>query len=79
MRQPFALSRSPDGLGNKDVLHRKRLKEEPSLKKKKRKKFFIYLREREHESMSRGGTEGESDSPLSREPDTGLDPTTLGS
>jgi len=28
--------------------------------------------------MSGGGAEGEADSPLNREPDTGLDPRTLG-
>ena len=48
------------------------------------KKDFIYLfeRERERESMSREGgaeREGEADSLLSREPDVGLDPRTLGS
>jgi len=37
--------------------------------------------EREKESMNGGGVEGEgeADSPLSREPDVGLDPRTLGS
>ena len=46
---------------------------------------FIYLFERNREkegvseSMSRGKAEGEADSPLSREPDIGLDPRTLGS
>jgi len=35
------------------------------------------MREREH--MRGGGSEGETDSPLSREPDAGLDPGTPGS
>ena len=47
--------------------------------------WFIYLRERESTlvqgSMSRGraGGEEEADAPLSREPNVGLDPRTLGS
>jgi len=49
-------------------------------------KDFIYLRERENETDTErtqtGGAaegEGEAGSLLSREPDTGLDPRTLGS
>ena len=48
-------------------------------------KKFTYLRDREHEQAGGGGggcgVEGkeEADSPLSREPDTGLDPRTPGS
>jgi len=38
-----------------------------------KKILFIYLRERKGE----GETEGEADSPLSREPDAGLNPRTL--
>ena len=46
--------------------------------------FFLrfYLFERERESRQAGEAaegEGEAGSPLSREPDVGLDPTTLGS
>ena len=45
-----------------------------------KKILFIYLRERVRENISRGrGAEGEADSSLSREPDSGLDPRTLGS
>ena len=42
--------------------------------------LLIYLREREREHKQGGGAEGEreTDSPLSREPDVGLDPRTLG-
>jgi len=36
-------------------------------------------RERERESTAGGVGEGEADSPLSREPNAGLDPRTLGS
>jgi len=39
-------------------------------------KDFIYLFERAREG---GVSEGEADSPLSREPDVGLDPETPGS
>ena len=44
----------------------------------------IYLRERERAlwvptCKHEGGAEGEADSPLSKEPDAGLDPRTLGS
>ena len=39
--------------------------------------FCFYFREREKESISRGGAEGDVDSPLSGEPDAGLDPRTL--
>ena len=39
---------------------------------------FIYLPEREHKQGEQQ-TEGESGSPLSREPNAGLDPRTLGS
>ena len=43
--------------------------------------FILFERERQHEwrSMSGGEAEGEkeADSPLSREPDVGLDPRTL--
>jgi len=42
--------------------------------------LFIYLTEREREGAQvGGGEEGEAGSPLSREPDTGLDSRTLGS
>jgi len=46
--------------------------------------LFIYLREKERErTLTRaqvgGGAEGEAGSPLSWEPDVGLDPRTLGS
>ena len=38
------------------------------------------MKERERENMSRGeGQEGEACSPLSRDPDMGLDPRILGS
>ena len=48
------------------------------------KKKFIYLRKREDEreresAWAGGGLQGEADSPLSRDPDVGLDPRTLGS
>ena len=36
--------------------------------------LFIYLTERESTVGRRAEGEGEADSPLSREPDTGLDP-----
>ena len=40
--------------------------------------LFIYLREREHkQGWEEKGAEGEADSPLSREPDEGLDPRIL--
>ena len=46
-------------------------------------KDFIYLFESERAHEHRGGAEGEGEgeagSPLSREPDAGLDPRTLGS
>ena len=43
-------------------------------------KDFIYLRETEHAQAEEGAEgEGEADSPLSREPDAGLYPRTLGS
>ena len=42
-------------------------------------KDFIYLFERERAHKRGSGAEGEADSPLSREPDAGLDPRTLGS
>ena len=50
----------------------------------KRFYLFIYLRVRERErerkkTQAGGGTEGEADSPLSREPDVGLHPRALGS
>ena len=48
--------------------------------------LFIYfcVRERERDwelehTQAGGGAEGEADTPLSREPDPGLDPRTLGS
>ena len=41
--------------------------------------FFIYLRGRESEDEAEGEEEGEADSPLSRDPDEGLDPRVLGS
>jgi len=43
--------------------------------------ILLYFREQERESRSRGGAEreGEADSSLSREPNVGLDPRTLGS
>jgi len=37
----------------------------------------VHVREREHKQGERQ-TEGEAGSPLSREPDAGLDPRTLG-
>ena len=40
---------------------------------------FIYLRKREHEQGRGAEREAEADSPLSREPDAGLNPRTLGS
>ena len=41
--------------------------------------LFIYLRERKRaRKRTKGGAEGEADSPLSREPEVGLDPRTLG-
>ena len=41
-------------------------------------KYLIYLTEREKERAQAGREgEGEADSPLSREPDLGLDPRTL--
>ena len=45
------------------------------------KKDFIYVYDRERALTSRGLAEGEGEagSPLSREPDVGLDPRTLGS
>ena len=44
------------------------------------KKDFMYLFEREKERSQAGGErEGEVDSLLSREPDAGYDPRTLGS
>jgi len=54
------------------------------------KRFYLFERERDRqtdrESTQAGGAaegategEGEAGSPLSREPDAGLDPTTLGS
>ena len=45
-------------------------------------KDFIYLSERERDRAQAGGeaeAEGEAGSPLSKEPDAGLDPRTLGS
>ena len=46
----------------------------------KKKILFIFLTERERErEQARGAREGEADSPLSREPNAGLDPRTLGS
>ena len=43
-----------------------------------KKRVFIYLTERERERAQAGGVaEGEACSPLSVEPDTGLDPKTL--
>ena len=40
--------------------------------------FFIYLTERDHKQAERQAEgEGEAGSPLSREPDSGLDPRTL--
>ena len=41
-------------------------------------KYFIYLTEREHK-QGQQQAEGEAGSPLSREPNMGLDPRTLGS
>ena len=38
---------------------------------------LIYLRERKIEYKQKWEAEGEADSPLSREPDVGLDPRTL--
>ena len=43
----------------------------------KKKIVFIYLREREHEQRREAEGEGEAGSPLSREPDRGLQPRTL--
>ena len=51
------------------------------------KRFYLFEREREERERERereqstagGGGEGEADSLLSREPDVGLDPRTLGS
>uniref|UniRef100_M3XYM3 Uncharacterized protein n=1 Tax=Mustela putorius furo TaxID=9669 RepID=M3XYM3_MUSPF len=40
--------------------------------------LFIHLRERQSTSRETGRGEGEADSPLSREPDVGLNPRTLG-
>lgn len=42
-------------------------------------KGFIYLSERKGESTNRGGAEGETGSLLSKDPNAGLDPRTLGS
>ena len=42
-----------------------------------KKILFIYLKERERERMGGEGAEGEVASPLSREPDAGLDSRTL--
>ena len=42
------------------------------------KRFYLFEREKERE-ISEGEGEGEADSSLSREPDAGLDPRTLGS
>ena len=39
--------------------------------------LFIYLREREGERRIERRAEGEADSPLSREPEVGLNPSTL--
>ena len=39
--------------------------------------LFIYLRERQREREHQQGGEGEADSPLSGEPDAGLDSRTL--
>jgi len=41
--------------------------------------FYLFERESERESTRRVGSEGKADSPLSREPDAGLDPGTPGS
>ena len=43
--------------------------------------FYSFMRERERASISGGEAEGEgeTDSPLSREPDAGLHPKILGS
>ena len=44
------------------------------------KRFYLFKRERMRENTSgREEVEGEADSLLSREPDVGLDPRTLGS
>lgn len=43
----------------------------------KAKAFKSLFRERESTSGTGGGTEGKEDSPLSAEPDAGLDPSTL--
>ena len=45
--------------------------------------YYLFEREKARESMGRGGQgwaegEGEAESLLSREPDSGLDPRTLG-
>jgi len=43
-------------------------------------RFYLFYRERERKHKQRGGEEGEGEtgSPLSREPKMGLDPRTLG-
>jgi len=55
-----------------------------TLPRRNTKEFFlkillIHLRERAHTRWRRAEGEGEADPPLSREPNTGLDPRTLGS
>jgi len=42
------------------------------------RRLYLVEREREH-ARAGGGAEGEADSPLSRKPNVGLDPRTLGS
>ena len=42
-------------------------------------KDFIYLSDREHKQEQQAEGEEEAGSPLSREPDVGIDPRTLGS
>ena len=44
-----------------------------------KKSLFIYLTEREHKQGEQQAEEGEAGSQLSREPDAGFDPRTLGS
>ena len=46
-------------------------------KKKKKKKIYLTETERAQEGERHPEGEGEADSPLSREPDVGLDPKTL--
>ena len=42
--------------------------------------IYLFVRESEHKQTERQAeAEGEADSPLSKEPDAGLDPWTLGS